>query len=155
MQLEELKAHTYECWKDLSDFNGALIQSENFETEVQQFGNLADSKTWQQAYAAFWARNIFDANSDNRTLITTFLNYTPDKWDYELRHQVLEQFLAIPGAMDCIQNGLEQILGNPIDTQEETIAHGVFELVSRTARRELTRIPARPAGQLPTSTRQS
>lgn len=60
------------------------------------------------------------------------LNFTPERWDYEYRHQIFEQFIAIPGAIECIRNGLEQIF----DYYEPSVAKEkfrvVFELVQRT-----------------------
>jgi hypothetical protein len=134
LKLQNLKQHTLESWKDLSTFNGAVIQLENFKPDVQKFGDMRKKATWQKAYAAFVARNIFDSNSDNRTLITIQLNFEETRWDYELRNEILDQFLVIPEAMECIRNGLEQILGSPINHQEEEQAHGVFKLVQERTR---------------------
>jgi hypothetical protein len=129
VKLDELKQKVYSAWECLSDFNDALIQPENFLQEVRAFGDLRRKSTWQKAYCSFWARNIFDSNSDNRSLITVFFNYTPAQWDWELRHEIIDQFLAIPGGADCIINGLEQIFNYPIDKKEEEIACGVLSLV--------------------------
>ena len=129
MHLKELKERVYRSWECLSDFNDALIQPENFKSEVRSFGDLRYKSTWQKAYCSFWARNIFDSNSDNRSLITIFFNYTPDEWDWELRHEILDQFLTLPGGLDCIINGLEPILKYPIDSEEVEIANGVLKLV--------------------------
>lgn len=131
MKLAELKQKVYSAWECLSDFNDALIQPENFWQEVRAFGDLRCKSTWQKAYCSFWARNIFDSNSDNRSLITVFFNYTPTQWDWELRHEILDQFLAIPGGWDCIINGLEQIFNYPLDKEEEEIARGVLSLVQK------------------------
>ncbi|NET31357.1 MAG: hypothetical protein F6K19_05065 [Cyanothece sp. SIO1E1] len=38
-----------------------------------------------------------------------YLNYTPDKWDYELRHQIFEAFLTNPDGLELIKTGLEQL----------------------------------------------
>lgn len=129
MKLSELKQETYEAWERLSSYHSALVQPEHFKPDVKVYGDLRYKATWQKAYAAFVARNIFDANTDNRSLITIQLHYTPERWDWDLRHQILDQFLAIPGGLDCIINGLEQILRYPIDQEEQDIAYGVFELV--------------------------
>lgn len=147
MKLAELKQHVYNAWESLSRYNGALVQPENFKPEVRAYGDLRYKVTWQKAYAAFVARNIFDANTDNRSLITEQFNYTPERWDWELRYQILEQFLAIPGGLDCIINGLEQIFGYPIDKEEQDIAYGVFALVREKSGRAGS-IAARAFGQL-------
>jgi hypothetical protein len=150
MKLAELKQHTYDAWESLSSYNNALVQPENFKPEVRAFGDLRRKMTWQKAYAAFVARNIFDANTDNRSLITVQLHYTPERWDWDLRDQILDQFLAIPGGMDCIINGLEQILRYPLDKEEQDIAYGVFELVQGQPG-GAGRIAARSFRQLPTA----
>ena len=129
MKLSELKPKVESAWECLSDFNNALIGPENFLLEVRAFGDLRRKSTWQKAYCSFWARNIFDSNSDNRSLITVFFNYTPAQWDWELRHEIIDQFLAILGGWDCIINGLEQIFNYSIDFKEEQIARGVLSLV--------------------------
>ncbi len=134
MRLSELKERVYEAWEALSTYNSALVQPENFNKEVRAFGDLRFRATWQKAYAAFVARNIFDSNSDNRTLITVQLYFSPSRWDWELRQEILDQFLAIPEGLDCIINGLEQIFSYPINQEEQEKAYGVFELVQEQSR---------------------
>ena len=129
MRLDELKERVYEAWEALSTYNSALVQPENFKKEVSAFGDLRFKATWQKAYAAFVARNIFDSNSDNRTLVTVQLYFSPLRWDWELRQEILDQFLAIPEGVDCIINGLEQIFSYPSNQEEQEKAYGVFELV--------------------------
>jgi hypothetical protein len=128
MRLDELKERVYSAWEALSTYNSALVQPENFKKEVSAFGDLRFKATWQKAYAAFLARNIFDSNSDNRTLITVQLYFSPSRWDWELRQEILDQFLAIPEGVDCIINGLEQIFSYPSNQEEQEKAYGVFEL---------------------------
>lgn len=129
MRLDELKQRVYSAWEALSTYNSALVQPENFKPEVRAFGDLRFKATWQKAYAAFVARNIFDSNSDNRTLVTVQLYFSRSRWDWELRQEIFDQFLAIPEGWDCIINGLEQIFSYPIDKEEQEKAYGVFELV--------------------------
>ncbi len=135
IKLAELKQQVYNAWESLSIYNVALVQPENFKPDVRAYGDLRYKVTWQKAYAAFVARNIFDANTDNRSLITEQFNYTPERWDWELRYQILDQFLAISGGLDCIINGLKQIFDYPIDKEEQEIAYGVFALVQHHSRR--------------------
>ncbi|MCA1990797.1 MAG: hypothetical protein LDL41_01945 [Coleofasciculus sp. S288] len=54
-------------------------------------------------------------------LIVVQLNFTPDRWDYELRHQVLEQFLTIPGGLEFTIRGLKEIFGSA--SKEDTVAN--------------------------------
>lgn len=130
MKLAELKQRVYESWECLSSYNSAVIQPENFKLEVRRYGDLRCKTTWQSAYAAFLAQNIWDAGISEYDLIVVQLNFTPDRWDYELRHQVLEQFLFIPGALEFIIRGLEQIYRST-SKEDRECAHGLLAMVSR------------------------
>ncbi len=110
MQLQELKQQVYQAWECLSTFNLAVVQPENFKSEVrQQFGDLRRKETWVKALARFAARNCYDACLNAHSLILYDFNFTRDRWDYEYRYLILEEFLTIPGALDLIQLGLEQL----------------------------------------------
>lgn len=109
MKLSELKQEVYGCWECLSDFNNALIQPENFKPEVRSFGDLRYKKTWQKAYAAFFAKLNWDSGITNHTAIVHVFNFTPERWDYNLREEIIEQYLSIPGALEFIIEGLEEI----------------------------------------------
>jgi hypothetical protein len=134
MKFAELKARVYECWEDLSVFNGAIVQPENFRSEVREFGDLRYKETWKKAYCSFVARNMFDANSDNRSLVRVEFNFYPHRWDWELRHQIIDEFLSLPDGLECIIDGLEDIFRHPLDREEKEIANGVFELVKKQCR---------------------
>lgn len=45
MKLKDLKKRVYRVWECLSDFNDALIQPENFKSEVRYFGDLRRQST--------------------------------------------------------------------------------------------------------------
>ncbi|HBL11353.1 MAG TPA: hypothetical protein DD379_08080 [Cyanobacteria bacterium UBA11162] len=128
MKITELKDQVYQCWTDLSNFKGAVIQPENFKQEVRQYGDLRRKSTWEKAYAAFWAKNCYDSCLDAWTLIRYSFNFTLDRWDYEYRYQIIEEFLQIPGAIELIQLGLEQLLSQPFTQHDRRQAHGFFEL---------------------------
>lgn len=146
-KIAELKEQVYRCWTYLSQFNDAVVQPENFKADVRKFGDLRRKQTWIDAYCRFWAQNIFDSNSDNRTLVRVMFNFKPDQWDYELRHQILDEFLAIPEASDCLKDGLEEVFGNPVNQQEKEAAYGVFELVQKSTG-ELRGITVEPTWRL-------
>lgn len=131
MKLQELKQGTYQCWQELVELNSAVVQPETFKAEVRQlYGDLRKKSTWQQAYAAFFARMNWDACLSAHTLIVHVLNPAPDEATYELRHLVLEQLLAIPEALEAIVQGLEEIFRSP-SAQEKQCAHEVLEMVGR------------------------
>lgn len=129
MKLAELKAQVYECWRDLSEFQSAIVEPDRFKPEVRRFGDLRRKITWEKAYAAFKAKNCYDACLDAWTLIRYSFNFTPDRWDYPYRHQVIEAFLTLPEGLDLIKLGLEQLLSAPFTTQDRKDASGFFELV--------------------------
>jgi hypothetical protein len=109
MNLKQLKSYVYEAWVRLHSFNGAVVQPENFKSEVRRYGDLRKKSTWEKAVAAFRAQNFFDSNLDNYNLIIWQFHFYPERWDYEFRHQILEEFITIPQGLQCIVNGLEQI----------------------------------------------
>lgn len=109
MKLAQLKQEVYECWEDLSRFRNALIQPENFRAEMRTFGDLRYKRTWQKAYAAFYAKNAWDSGITPHTAVAYVFNFTPERWDYELRQEIIEQYISIPGALEFIIEGLEEI----------------------------------------------
>lgn len=130
MQLKQLKSVVYEIWQLIHKANRAVVQTEQFKPEMKTYGDLRRKATWEKALAVLWANAMFDTNSDNYTLVSVMLNPKPGGWEYEYRHQIFEQLLAIPGAIECIKNGLEQVYNyhdNPSDAEEECRA--IFELV--------------------------
>jgi hypothetical protein len=130
MKLNELKQEVYDCWIRLSTYRGALVQPENFKPEVRIYGDLRRKSTWLHAYAVFFAKINWEAGITEHTAIVHVLNFTPDRWDYELRDEIIEQFLAIPGAIEFISRGLEAIF-HSADKEEREAAHGLLEVVGR------------------------
>lgn len=127
MKFAELKFQVYECWHDLSAFNSAIVQPKNFRSALRQFGDLRYQETWKKAYCSFADRNMFDANSDNRSLVRVEFNFYPERWDWELRHQILDEFLSISDALEYLIDGLEDIFCQPLDREEKEIADGGLE----------------------------
>ena len=140
MKLKELKQEVYECWEDLSKFHDAIVQPETFKPEMRQFGDLRRKSTWEKAYAAFFAKVNWDSGITEHTAIAYVFNFTPDRWDYELRHEILDQYLAIPGAMEFIAGGLEQIYRSS-DRSDQECADAFLEVVSEQSRRGTAEFP--------------
>ena len=109
MKLAELKQEVYECWTRLSTYRDALVQPENFQSEVRNCGDLRYKKTWQKAYASFYAKIAWESGITEYTAIAHVFNFTSERWDYELRYEIIEQFFSIPGAWEFIVRGLEEI----------------------------------------------
>ena len=131
MKLRELKEKVYEAWESLSSYRGCLILPENFKPEVRAgFGDLRRKSTWIKALARFEALNAAHDCLDAYTLILNSFNFTPDRWDYEYRLLIFDEFLMIPGAIDLLKLGLEQLFSASFTDTERNEAHGFFELVS-------------------------
>lgn len=138
MRLKELKEKVYSIWELVHTSKRTLIQPENFKPEIRTYGDLRRKVTWEKALAVLWAKAMWSTNSDNFTLVTVMLNPSSGGWEYEYRYSIFEQFIAIPGAIECIKNGLEQIFDyydDPSEAQEE--CRGLFELVQSTTGRAI------------------
>ncbi|NJN31442.1 MAG: hypothetical protein HC824_14210 [Synechococcales cyanobacterium RM1_1_8] len=147
MKLPDLKQHVQDAWQDLAEFNGAVLQERNFKPEIRSFGDLRYKTTWQKAYASFAARSAWFGGITEHTAICHVLNFIPDRWDYDLRHLILDEFLALPGAQDFLIRGLEQIYTGHSSTDQER-AHEFLEVVSQQPR-GTRRIPAVALGRFP------
>jgi len=146
MKLPELKVRVYESWKSLNTFKGVLAQPDNFKPEVRSFGDLRRKATWIKALARFQAVNSYKACLDAYGLILNDFNFTPARWDYEFRYEILDEFLMIPDGMDLIRLGLEQLLSSTFTPEEREEAHGFFAMVSGSAGR--IRLPDGPLRRL-------
>lgn len=128
MKLPELKQRTEEAWKDLHEAKGA-IAVRSLKDEVRAtFGDLRRRDTWVRALATFEAQFHHAACLDAWSLILHSFNVTPDRWDYEIRHEFFEAFLQLPDGLELIKMGLEQLLIN--FEAEERQCDGFFELVA-------------------------
>lgn len=135
MKLLELKEQVRESWEDLNTWKGDMIaQPEDFAREVKGFGDRRYKKTWIQALCRFEAALLYKSCLDSWALITISLNFTPDRWDYEYRHQILDEFLMYPDGLEIIRNGLEQLYSADFNTQDREDANGFFRLVAERER---------------------
>jgi hypothetical protein len=116
MKLNKLKDEVYSCWDTLHHVNRAVCvlstptEDEVFKAEIRHYGSLRCRDTWATAFAVLTAKFLFDANDDNQFLIEFHLIRAPknEGWS-DLVPQVIEQFIAIDGGLDCLLNGFEQI----------------------------------------------
>lgn len=129
MKLTELKQHVWDAWEFLNEWKGQVLQPENFVAEVKRFGDRRYKRTWVKALAHFEAVNAHQNCLDAYMLILNDFNFTPDRWDYEYRHEILDAFLMYPDSLDLIKTGLEQLLSSDFTPTEQAEAHGFFELV--------------------------
>lgn len=135
MKLSELKQKVYRSWEFLSSFKGQLLNPGNFKPEVRIFGDLRRKDTWIKALARFEAILAYQSCLDASSLLLYSFNFTPDRWDYEYRHQIFEEFLMYGNALDLINLGLEQLHQYPYTEDDRREAHGFFDLVSEQRRR--------------------
>jgi hypothetical protein len=129
MKLAQLKQKVYEAWEFLNTYKGRVLQPENFQAEIRTFGDLRRKNTWVKALARFEALNAYHNCLDAYMLILNDFNFTSDRWDYEYRHQIVDEFLMIPDALDLLKLGLEQLFSEPFTQEDRKEAHGFFELV--------------------------
>lgn len=149
MRLAELKEKTFEQWKRHCWFKQVVIQPELFKQEIRsQFGDLRKRSTWESALCRFKALNSQIGLVDAYTLITSTFNYNPDRWDYDYRYRIFEEFLTLPDSIELIKIGLEQLFSSDFTTQERQEANGFFELVRETRRGDFAGIPTGVVRQL-------
>lgn len=131
MRLQDLKRQTYEEWERRCWYNGAVIQPKLFKGEIRSYGDLRRKSTWTRALTQFRALNVWDSCLDSYELITLHFNFEAADWEYELRYEILDEFLILPGALDALKHGFEQLFGTDIDfTQEEKEAgYGLLAMV--------------------------
>lgn len=134
MKLPQLKERVWQLWVKLNSWKGELVSSpESFVAEMKRFGDRRCKKTWIRALAQFKATRIHRNCLDAWTLIAFSFNYTPDRWDYEFRHEILDEFLTYPDGLELLKVGLEQIFASDdfdLQEQKETSENGFFELVA-------------------------
>jgi hypothetical protein len=135
MRISELKQQVYEEWHRRHWYKQAVCSpstpasDEMFKREIRTYGDLRRKVTWVKALARFSALNSYEACLDACNLILYDFNFTPERWDYEFRHQVIEEFLMLPGSLDLIKLGLEQLFSDTFTQHERSQANGFFELV--------------------------
>ena len=147
MKLYELKPKVFDAWEFLSSYRGCVVLPENFKHEVRkEFGDLRYKETWTRALARYEALNAFHDCLDAHYLVLHTLNFTEDRWDYEFRHRIFDEFLIIPGALDLIKLGLEQLMSDSFTPSDRRDADGFYQLVAEQRGRD--RLPTELAGRL-------
>lgn len=131
MKLRELKQRVFESWEFLSGYRGCVVLPENFKPEVKaEFGDLRYKETWIKALARYEALNALHDCLDAHYLVLHTLNFTEDRWDYEFRHRIFDEFLMIPQALPLLKLGLEQLVSSSFSDHDRREAHGFLELVA-------------------------
>ncbi|MBE9070356.1 hypothetical protein IQ260_27305 [Leptolyngbya cf. ectocarpi LEGE 11479] len=150
MKLPELKQKVWKAWSFLNEWKGQVLQPENYTSEIKRFGDRRYKKTWVKALAYFKAVSAYENCLDAYMLILHTFNFTPDRWDYEYRHEILDAFLMYPDGMEIIKQGLEQLFSKDFSPQEREEADGFYSLVEEREEDVGTvRITARSPRRLP------
>lgn len=129
MKLSELKEKVYEHWEFRYQIRRAIIQPENFKPEIRQYGDLRRKTTWVKALCRLESLNIFESCLDAYELITIQFNISPSDPEHPYRHQIFEEFLAIPEALDLLKAGFEDLFSSDFTTEEREEAREFFEMV--------------------------
>ena len=110
--LETIKGKTFDLWRNLLALNECVIPDSNdFETEIKQYGDLTDLATWEAAYSSLKAKFMqYGCLEDSQHFIEFYLiqGSINDDWQH-LLPQVLEQLAMIPEAIAAVQRGLQKI----------------------------------------------
>lgn len=129
MKIQDLKQRTWEAWAELNTWQGDLLLPGIYVEEIRRIGDRRCKATWRKALARFEAMLIHQSCLDAWSLIRYSFNFTPDRWDYELRYEILDEFLSYSNGAELIKMGLEQLLSKNFTTQERKAADGFFRLV--------------------------
>lgn len=149
MKLAELKKVAYQHWQFRHEIGRAIVRPEQFETEIRQYGDLRRKSTWVKALCRLEALNILESCLDAYELITIQFNISPDDREYPYRHQIFEEFLALPGALDALKLGFEQLFSSDFTTTEREEAREFFAMVAeQSAGRGIEREPTELVGRI-------
>lgn len=129
MKLPELKKRVRRTWNILNEWNGVVLLPEQFDQEMKTFGDRRYKKTWIKALCKFQAMFAYAGCLDSWMLLTKTFAFRPERWDYEYRHQIFDEFLMYPEAVEIIKTGLEDIFNKDFDVQERAGADGFFRLL--------------------------
>ena len=150
MKLPEIKKKVRNIWNTLNEWDGVVLQPEQFDREMRTFGDRRYKETWVKALCKFKAMLAIEGCLDSWMLLTSTFDFQPDHWDYEYRHRIFDEFLMYPEAVEIIKTGLEDIFNKDFDVQEREKADGFFKLLGeREGAARTIGFPTRFTGQIP------
>lgn len=131
MKLPELKQRTKRAWEAVNTWKGGVvIQPENFDKEMRSLGDRRRKDTWVKGLCKFKAMLAYKSCLDAWALLTITFNFRPDRWDYEYRHQILDEFLMYPDGLEIIKSGLEDLYSQDFSPKEREEANAFFRLLA-------------------------
>ncbi|MEO0759710.1 MAG: hypothetical protein AAFY78_22875 [Cyanobacteria bacterium J06648_16] len=135
MKLPELKERTRYVWEILHSWKGEPVEStDQFVQEIRSFGDRRFKRTWIKALCRFKAMLAYESCLDAWALLAISFNFSPDRWDYELRHQILDEFLMYPDSLEIIKAGLEDLFSDDFTPQEREQINGFYSMVEERER---------------------
>ncbi|MEM9809366.1 MAG: hypothetical protein AAF959_29300 [Cyanobacteria bacterium P01_D01_bin.56] len=150
MKLPEIKKKVRNIWNTLNEWDGVVLQPEQFDREIKTFGDRRYKETWVNALCRYKAMLAIEGCLDSWMLLTSTFDFQPDHWDYEYRHRIFDEFLMYPEAVEIIKTGLEDIFNKDFDVQEREKADGFFKLLGeREGSAGTIGFPTRFTGQIP------
>ena len=127
MKLPEVKKRVKRTWDILH--TGFTVQPGQFEQDVKAFGDRRYKKTWVAAMCRYEAMFAIESCLDSWMLLTNTFAFKPERWDYEYRHQIFDEFLMYPEALEAIKTGLEDLFSKNFSNQQRDQADGFFRLL--------------------------
>ncbi|MEM9808761.1 MAG: hypothetical protein AAF959_26185 [Cyanobacteria bacterium P01_D01_bin.56] len=127
MKLPDIKKRVRRTWGILH--TGFAVQPGQFEQDIKAFGDRRYKKTWIAAMCRYEAAFALESCLDSWMLLTNTFAFQPKRWDYDYRHQIFDEFLMYPEALEAIKTGFEQLFSKDFDQQERAEADGFFRLL--------------------------
>ena len=90
MKLPEIKKKVRNIWNTLNEWDGVVLQPEQFDREIKTFGDRRYKETWVNALCRYKAMLAIEGCLDSWMLLTSTFDFQPDHWDYEYRHRIFE-----------------------------------------------------------------
>jgi hypothetical protein len=109
--LESMKLKTFELWQEFHKLNDCYIDESKFLAEVQTYGDIEQTETWQDAWVSLKAKFLAACCPDDGQYFIEFhLLYASNRWNWRsLLPLVLAQLECYPEAVEEIVNGLRAI----------------------------------------------
>ncbi|MDY6941309.1 MAG: hypothetical protein SWY16_27095, partial [Cyanobacteriota bacterium] len=113
MKLAALKEQTQRIWLLWQKCAEVVVQPQNYKADVRAFGDLRRKDTWKRALGTFFALSIARTSIDAVEIVSFYLNPAPGTWEWEVRHETFEAFINIPGGLEAVQRGLNELSISP------------------------------------------
>jgi len=126
MDAATLRAKTLHTWRGFHKLQECEIPDESaFLAEVQQYGDLNQVETWENAWTSLWAKFLAESVLDEPAfLVESYLiqGSHEEGW-VELMPLMLSKMAEIPEALDAVLDGIADIkkYGCEYGTEESAV----------------------------------